>query len=148
MSGMTFQTRRRVEFRDTDAAGIVHFSVFFNYMEAAEHEFLRHLGLSVVTRSGPVVISWPRVSARCDYRQSIRFEEIVDIDVSVRQLGNKSITWGFHFHRDGVAIAAGEVTAVCCEIRHAAPDEPIRPVSIEIPQEFRNKLQPYLATGD
>ena len=42
-----FKTERRVEFRDTDAAGIVHFSVFFAYMEQAEHEFLRSLGLSV-----------------------------------------------------------------------------------------------------
>lgn len=146
MSGMTFQTRRRVEFRDTDAAGIVHFSVFFSYMEAAEHEFLRHLGLSVVTRNGPVVISWPRVAARCDYRQSIRFEDIVVIDVAVRRLGNKSVTWGFRFHREGTAIAEGEVTAVCCEISHTAPDEPLKPVPIEIPQEFRSRLQPYLAS--
>ena len=44
----SFRTSRRVEFRDTDAAGIVHFSVFFTWMEAAEHELLRSLGLSVV----------------------------------------------------------------------------------------------------
>ena len=37
----TFRTTRRVEFRDTDAAGIVHFSAFFFYMESVEHEFLR-----------------------------------------------------------------------------------------------------------
>ncbi|MCG8653286.1 MAG: hypothetical protein MI861_25835, partial [Pirellulales bacterium] len=41
---MTFSTKRRVEFRDTDAAGIVHFSAFFPMMEAAEHEMLRSLG--------------------------------------------------------------------------------------------------------
>lgn len=40
-------TRRRVEFVETDAAGIVHFSSFFVYMEQAEHELLRHLGLNV-----------------------------------------------------------------------------------------------------
>ena len=36
-----YRTTRRVEFRDTDAAGIVHFSAFFFYMESVEHEFLR-----------------------------------------------------------------------------------------------------------
>ena len=58
-----YKTTRRVEFRDTDAAGMVHFSVFFVYMEQAEHELLRHLGLSVVLsdESGP--ISFPRVAA-------------------------------------------------------------------------------------
>ena len=45
--GKVFKTRRRVEFRDTDMAGIVHFSVFFAYMEQAEHELLRSLGLGV-----------------------------------------------------------------------------------------------------
>ncbi|MEM9599354.1 MAG: acyl-CoA thioesterase, partial [Acidobacteriota bacterium] len=34
------QTRRRIEFADTDMARIVHFSRFFDFMEAAEHEFL------------------------------------------------------------------------------------------------------------
>ena len=33
--------QRRVEFSETDAAGIVHFSNFFRYMEGAEHAFLR-----------------------------------------------------------------------------------------------------------
>ena len=42
-----FRCRQRVEFADTDMAGIVHFSNFFRYMERAEHEFLRSLGLSV-----------------------------------------------------------------------------------------------------
>jgi 4-hydroxybenzoyl-CoA thioesterase/acyl-CoA thioester hydrolase len=44
-----FHTARRVEFRDTDAAGIMHFSTFFNRMEEAEHELLRTLGTSVFT---------------------------------------------------------------------------------------------------
>ena len=44
-----FKTSRRVQFRDTDAAGIVHFSVFFTYMEQAEHEFLLSVGLGVIS---------------------------------------------------------------------------------------------------
>ena len=44
-----FQTRRKIEFSDTDMAGIVHFSRFFIFMETAEHEFLRSLGTSVDT---------------------------------------------------------------------------------------------------
>ena len=50
-----FVTRRRVEFMDTDMAGIVHFATFFRYMETAEHELLRKLGIPVVAR--PVIIS-------------------------------------------------------------------------------------------
>ena len=42
-----FRTTRRVEFCDTDMAGIAHFSNFFRWMESAEVEFLRQRGLSV-----------------------------------------------------------------------------------------------------
>ena len=47
-SNSWFRCRRIVEFRDTDAAGIAHFSAFFFWMESAEHEFLRELGIRVV----------------------------------------------------------------------------------------------------
>ena len=42
-----FKTKRRVEFADTDLAGIVHFAMFFKYMEEAEHQFWRSVDLSV-----------------------------------------------------------------------------------------------------
>src|SRR5690606_37511976 len=70
-----FTLRRRVEFRDTDAAGIVHFSVYFNYMEEAEHALLRSLGTSVVTSDAEGPISWPRVAAACEFRGALRFED-------------------------------------------------------------------------
>ncbi len=42
-----FTTTRRVEFGDTDMAGIMHFANFFRFMESAEIDFLQSLGLSV-----------------------------------------------------------------------------------------------------
>ena len=69
-----------MEFAQTDAAGIVHFATFFPMMESVEHEFLRHLGLSLMSRdpSGPV--SWPRVHAQCDYRGPARFDDVLTIN--------------------------------------------------------------------
>ena len=43
-----FKATRRVEFSDTDMAGIVHYANFFRFMETAEHGFYRSLGFSVV----------------------------------------------------------------------------------------------------
>ena len=42
-----FSITRRVEFSETDLAGIMHFTNFYRWMEICEHEFLRSLGLSV-----------------------------------------------------------------------------------------------------
>ena len=109
-----FTCQRRVEFRDTDAAGIAHFSVFFVWMEQAEHEAMRYVGMSVMERDAE--ISWPRVSAQCDYTSPAFFEEVVDVRVTVNRLGRKSVTYGFDFHCGGRAIARGQITTVCCDI--------------------------------
>ena len=70
-----FRTTRIVEFGDTDMAGIVHFANFFRFMEAAEHAFLRSLGLSVVMEIDGGNYGLPRASAACDYLRPARFGE-------------------------------------------------------------------------
>ncbi len=137
-----FRITRRVEFRDTDAAGIVHFSVFFTYMEAAEHALWRELGFSVKQADGDGVISFPRVAAECRYVSPVRFEDDVDIAVHVERLGEKSVTFAFEMSCDGRDVAAGKLTAVCCRFTHNAP-----PQSIPIPDEVRQKLEPLIVTS-
>src|SRR6056297_3403599 len=108
-----FRTHRRVEFRDTDAAGIVHFSAFFPMMEAAEHEMLRSLGIAVMPRpsDGSDPLTWPRISAQCDYRAAAYFEDILEIDVRVAKIGSTSVQYAFSFSRASLAIAQGRITA-------------------------------------
>ena len=111
-----FHTRRKVEFVDTDMEGIVHFSRFMVYMETAEHEFLETLGTRVATNLDGRKIGWPRVAVSCNYKAPARFGDVLDIRLVVRRKGNKSMTYGFEFTRDGEALANGEVTSVCCEL--------------------------------
>jgi 4-hydroxybenzoyl-CoA thioesterase/acyl-CoA thioester hydrolase len=136
-----FTTRRRVEFRDTDAAGIVHFSAFFLWMESAEHELLRTVGIPVVEANagGPGVdASWPRVSAGCDYVNAVRFGDEVDVAVSVEKLGTSSVTYGFAFTHGAVPVAKGRVVAVRCLMRSGR-----RPEAVPIPDDIAARLTPY-----
>jgi acyl-CoA thioester hydrolase len=134
-----FRTTRRVEFRDTDAAGIMHFSAFFGYMEEAEHELLRSLGLSVIQPDGEGTLSWPRVSAECNFERPLKFEEEFRVEVRLARLGTKSVTYGFRFTRGGAGIAAGFITAVCCRISSDGP-----PVAIAIPPWIHDRLRPLV----
>jgi 4-hydroxybenzoyl-CoA thioesterase/acyl-CoA thioester hydrolase len=127
---------RRIEFRDTDSAGIAHFSTFFNFMEEAEHEFLRRRGLSVFLRDDAGPISFPRVSAKCDYVSAVRFEDEIAIDVAIRRLGTKSVTYGFTITCGDRLVARGEMASVCCRLSHNAP-----PQGIPIPEWIREKLE-------
>ncbi len=134
-----FRTQRRIEFADTDAAGIAHFSSFFRLMEAAEHELLRSVGLSVFLRDDEGAISFPRVRAACDFRAALRFEDVADIDVRIERIGRTSVTYRFAFSRDGEPIATGEIVAVCCRVGQDAP-----PRAIELPKWIADKLRPFV----
>ena len=134
-----FVHSRRVEFRDTDTAGIVHFSNFFAYMEQAEHAFLRSVGLGVICEIDGVKISWPRVNAACDYRQAIRFEDVIDIHLSIERIGDKSVTYGFAFYLGEDRVADGKITAVCCKFEHG-----VKPRSMAIPAKFVDSIKPFV----
>lgn len=138
-----FVYRKRVEFADTDMAGIVHFSRFFVYMEMAEHAFWRSLGLSV---HGPVngdMIGWPRVDAHCEYLKPLRFEEEVDICVTVVEIAEKTVTVQFRFGRanasDRHEVAQGTLKLIC--VRVDPSDGQMSAVAI--PEEIRRKLSEY-----
>ena len=73
--GYEFVHQRRVEFSETDMAGIVHFANFPRWMEVAEHAFLRSLGFSVHVAAGPSSTGWPRLKVVCEYLKPLRFEE-------------------------------------------------------------------------
>ncbi len=111
-----FHTTRRIEFCDTDMAGIVHFSNFFRFMESAEVAFLRSLGLSVALQWEGERIGFPRVSVACDYLKPARFEDLLDVAVRLEKIGAKSLTYAFAFSKHGEDIAHGRMTSVCCRV--------------------------------
>jgi 4-hydroxybenzoyl-CoA thioesterase/acyl-CoA thioester hydrolase len=125
-----------VEFADTDMAGIMHFASFFRYMEAAEHELLRNLGFSVYTEIDGDVVTFPRVSASCEFHSPARCEDVLDIDVTVTRVGVKSITYGFRFTQQGRDVASGQMTSVCCRVPHGED-----PISMPIPEVVADKLR-------
>jgi acyl-CoA thioester hydrolase len=130
-----YATRRRVEFAETDCAGIIHFTNYYRYMEEAEHAFLRSLGLSVRWTGQGGEVGFPRLSASCEFLRPVRFEDVLDIRLVVKRKGRTSLTYSFEFSKEGDAIARGEVTAVACR---AGEDGSIRPVPL--PEEFAERI--------
>ena len=131
-----FHTTRRVEFADTDMAGIVHFANFFRFMEAAEHEFLRSRGLSVAMEWEGEHLGFPRVGASCDFHSPVHFENVVNIQLELAYIGTKSLTFACTFLHERRLVARGQISTVCCRIR---PGEPLE--SIEIPPGIRERLE-------
>jgi YbgC/YbaW family acyl-CoA thioester hydrolase len=135
-----FKSRRRVEFSDTDMAGIMHFSNFFRFIETAEHDFFRSLGFSIWERDRHPRIGWPRVHASCDYHKPLRFEDLVEIHLLVAEKRSKAITYQVRFRRlNGAApeeVARGRLTIVC--VSHGADGAMKATV---IPEEIASKIE-------
>ena len=113
-----FRLTRRVEFAETDMAGIVHFSNFFRMMEATEHAFFRSLGFSIHGHDPVSTTGWPRVNAACDYTRPLRFEEEVEIHLLVAEVRTRSVRYEFVFRKvsDASEVARGRITAVCASV--------------------------------
>lgn len=133
-----FRYRRRVEFSETDLAGIVHFSNYFRYMEAAEHAFFRSLGLSIHQEREGRIVGWPRVAAECSYRWPLRFEDEFEIRLVVREKKKHSLTYDFLFFNDeGQQTAKGSIKVACVDYDPATG----KMQSMRIPEFIAEKIE-------
>jgi YbgC/YbaW family acyl-CoA thioester hydrolase len=130
-----FSILRRVQFAETDMAGVAHFASYFRWMEEVEHAFFRSVGLSVVMTQDGKEIGWPRVAAACEYSAPARFEDELELRLRVTKVGNKSFNYEVDVLKGGQRIALGKLTSICCAVSAGGGFTPV-----EIPPEIRQKL--------
>jgi YbgC/YbaW family acyl-CoA thioester hydrolase len=106
-----FVYRRRVQFPETDATGIVHFTNFFKYLEEAEHAMWRAAGLSIAPPGAEV--GWPRLATSFEFRRPLRFEDEFDVHVRIAEKTAKTIRYAAELRKDGEVIAVGSLTIIC-----------------------------------
>jgi acyl-CoA thioester hydrolase len=135
-----FQITRRVEFFETDLAGIMHFSNFFRFMEAAEHAFFRSLGFSVTRSHNGLALCLPRVHAECDYAVPLCFDDEVQVRLLVERKGRRSLTYQFRFsHLNGSGsqeVARGRLTVASVALQ---ADGTMK--AVPLPKAIAAKLQ-------
>lgn len=131
-----FRTTRRVEFCETDLAGIVHFANFYRYMEQAEHEFFRSLGLKIAGKlQDGTTFGWPRVASSCSFDAPARYEDVIEICLTITRRTTRSLTVHYEFFRDEVRLATGEMKTVFCVL---SPETGMK--SVDMPADYAEKL--------
>ena len=123
---------RRVQFGDTDMAGVVHFSWIARYMEEAEHALWREAGLTIATADGPT--GFPRVAVSIDFKAPLVFEDEFDVHVRIEAISRRTIRYAHTITRGETVIATGTMTAACVQ-RHPTPMR-----AIEIPANILERL--------
>lgn len=124
---------RRVQFADTDMAGVVHFSWIARYMEEAEHALWRAAGLSIVPEDAS--IGYPRVAVSIDFAAPLFFEDECDVHVRIVAISRRTIRYAHTITRGSTVIATGTMTAACVR-KYPTPMR-----AMDIPPEVLERLE-------
>ena len=104
--------QQRVIYGDTDQMGVVYYANYLRYFEAARSAYLRNLG-----RSYRDVEAWgialPVAETFCRYVRPARYEDLLDIDVSVTELRGASMRFEYEVRRGDEVLATGYTLHAC-----------------------------------
>lgn len=139
MDRPAFAITRRVEFHETDAAGLMHFSNYYRWMEVCEHEWFRSLSLPMMSEVDGVRFGWPRREASCGFLRPLRCGDVVRVTARLVELGETSVGYEFVFEKDRAGkwteVARGRMTTV-----HVRQDREGRMQAEPVSQAVRSAL--------
>ena len=116
-----FTTTKKIEFSETDMAGLVHFSNYFRYMEVAERDFFESLELNLIQSAPDDLVGYPRTRAECKFSAPLRFGDTVKIHLAIKAIKDRSIDYQFRLFKldkkgDESAVAKGHITTIYTEL--------------------------------
>jgi acyl-CoA thioester hydrolase len=109
--------RRRIEWVDTDAAGIWHWTVAFRLAEAAEAAMHTALGIASITFG-----ACPRASVSASFSKALRFNDVVDVELAVDSIGRSSLVYRLAIASEREPVAEGLLTVVFIDRSSGRPE--------------------------
>ncbi len=110
----------RIRFVDTDASQRIHYTAMFRHFEAAEVEWLRAGGCAY-SDERLAEVTFPRVHVECDFQAQLRYDDLVEIGLTVERIGTSSFTMVFDVRKDGTPCARGKIVVVCIQRASGRP---------------------------
>jgi len=113
---ITTRTPYRVIYGDTDQMGVVYYANYLRWFESGRSEFLREVGVpyTSIEQQG---WHFPVVQVTCRYVQSARYDDVVEIETALAELGRATLKFAYRILRqsDGVLLARGETEHACID---------------------------------
>jgi acyl-CoA thioester hydrolase len=118
---MAFSWPVRVYWEDTDAGGVVYYANYLKFMERARSEWLRAQGFEQdeLRDAAGVVFVVRRVEI--DYLSPARFNEQLDVSVSLHEMGRVSLSVRQELTRGACCLARADVTLACVDATRLKP---------------------------
>ena len=93
---MSFRSQLKIRFGDIDHAGIVYYPRFLHYFHIALEEFFgQALEVDYPVLFDEHRIGLPTVHLETDFRRPLRYGDLIEVEVRVKNIGKTSITFGY-----------------------------------------------------
>ncbi len=140
----SFTLQRIVEFSETDMAGLVHFTNFFRYVEAAEAALFEEIGWPLVHVDEQGSRGWPRVRASAKFHHPLHFRDRIQVSLGIKTLHPKAIDWKAAIHKNlspGEPVKAASLNMTTFHVQRPRTGLEMAPLSL--PPELIERLEPY-----
>jgi acyl-CoA thioester hydrolase len=81
----------RINWGDTDKAGIVWYPNYFKWFDMAGHQFFRSIGLSPLKLEEEKNIILPLLDAGCTFEKPLYYDNIITIRTTIDEINRKTI---------------------------------------------------------
>ena len=131
-----FVHQLRVRYHECDAQGIVFNAHHFAYFDITLTELWRDAfgSYDAMVEAGTDVVV---ADAQASFRASPRFDDLLDIEMTIETLGNSSMVTRFEEKRDGELLVSGRMVHVFVDAEAMTKQE--------IPPDMRERLSRYVA---
>ena len=113
---ITNVTSYRVIYGDTDQMGVVYYANYLRWFERGRSEFLRQIGLpyTAIEQAG---FHFPVMDVNCHSNQSAHFDEVVQIETELAEMGRVSLSFSYRISRetDTCLLATGSTKHACID---------------------------------
>jgi acyl-CoA thioester hydrolase len=109
-------SRVRVRYAETDQMGVVYYANYYVWFEVARTDWLRHGGWNYRDmEAGGFAL--PVVESHCQYRQSARYDDEIDIRTEGRLLSPVRVRFDYQVIRatDATRLAEGYTVHACLD---------------------------------
>ncbi|MBV6521810.1 MAG: hypothetical protein MNPFHGCM_01954 [Gemmatimonadaceae bacterium] len=137
MNRQKFVVRDYVRWGDVDPEGIIRYDAYTRFMEMAEGDFFRAVGLHYNEIFERYHIGIPRRVMHVEFLSSPVLDEELEVHVYVSHVGTTSLKMNFDFYgAGGVVRAMGHLVIVCVDLRNGRRKRPW-------PSELLELISPY-----
>lgn len=81
----------RVNWGDTDKAGIVYYPNYFKWFDIAGHQFFRSIGLSPAQLEEEKGVIIPLMDVKCSFLAPLYYDDIITIETEVEEIHSKVV---------------------------------------------------------